>query len=478
MILGIGEKPDGVNAVGALNIRAGGGDGFGIGHRHAGPGGKAAVLSHAELGRVAESRNRSGSTGNTGLVGDGDGRGIRDSEGARVAAVVIGHAAHTDGDGAVVDGLVGYTRALFLIIGRQGILQGEAVPAVEREAVGVDFNFIARLVALKAGKRLFNRRAIGDAKYAVLGFGDDVVAGGVRRLVRGDAVERDRVASLGCTDTVGGNALERDVFQSLPVGADSEAADRLFASVINLHAARSGELDGLLCHFENALDIFDIVAGGDVVAVFVCDLLHQDHILTLTGFGLAAGDSDGLDAVALGQAFGGVGLLGERCTVIDLFRAVGGDGQFALRHLQCTVYVGDIVIVLHIVYVVGIRLRRRGADDLRLRGDVIALAHQGLGPGDSHAVEHVAVGKVSAGIICRDQRSAVIDLFGTGGGDGDRLFRHYEGTGGIGYFIIIRYDHGVAFRIRDCGIHDDSVSNQMEALADVCLRAIMHKGLN
>ena len=438
MVLSVGIEPDGVDTVRAFNIRARGGEGFGFAHRRAEPGGKAAVLSDAELGCVAEGRLLTRRAGDPGFVCDGNRRLVRDGEGACVAAVVIG-CIGVDRNAAVINGLVA----------GEGILQGEAVAAVERQAIRVNRNRVFGHVSAE-GERLFKRSALHDLQGAVYGLGHDIVAGGVCRLTRSDAGEGHIIASHWRTGTGGGNTRKADAIQQRIVSADREAADRLFSSVSNLHAAFGGELDALFGDIKSPVLISNVIAGSDVLTVSIHDLRLGGLVFARAGDSLGAGHGNRLNAVALGKALDRVGLFRECRSVIDLIGAVGGDGQFPRRYLQGAVCIGDGIVIVRVHH--GIIFHR--TDDLHVRGDVVALAHQGLGAVDGQAFKHVAVGKAGAGIAFVLQLGAVVFLFGAVGSDGDGFFRHCQGAGHIGDVV-------VACNIRARGVHNMCIPNHV-----------------
>ena len=147
---------------------------------------------------------------------------------------------------------------------------------------------------------------------AVLRLGDDVVAGGVRRLVHRNAGKGNRIAVRFRAGAGGGNSIrECDPAQEPAVGADGEAGDLLFIAGVNLHAAVGRELDRLPGDFEGAVYVGNLIIFADVLPGGVHDLRLGGNVFAFPGVGLAAGDGDGLDAVALGQALGGVAVLGE-----------------------------------------------------------------------------------------------------------------------------------------------------------------------
>ena len=92
------------------------------------------------------------------------------------------------------------------------------------------------------------------------------------------------------------------------------------------------------------------------------------------------------------------------------------------RYGIVSVSLGDVIVIIHVHN--GIALCR--TDNLRLRGDIVALAHKGLGAGNCHAVEHVA--------------HALGGHAGEGAGDElHRVIEHPAGDGGV-----VHHQHVVA----------------------------------
>ena len=214
----------------------------------------------------------------------------------------------------------------------------------------------------------FDAVAIGQGSVGIAVLGQRRAVVDLRGAVGGDGqgLSRHFEGTVGVGEAIAGrHVLARGVHDFCPVGHVVAAADQRLAAghghgldavaraqlgvgiavllqrrtVIHLRVAVGGDGQGLLRHFERAVNIGNFIARGHVLAVGVHDLRRGGNVTAAPDHCLAAGHGHGLDAVARGQVSVGIAVLLQRRAVVHLRIAGGGDGQgggfnFAARHLN------------------------------------------------------------------------------------------------------------------------------------------------
>ena len=191
------------------------------------------------------------------------------------------------------------------------------------------------------------------------------------------------------------------------------------SAVIFLFSVIGSNGNGLFSHTQRTVLVGDRIACGNVFTVSVDDLRGRGDILRSTDYGLGTGNGNCFESVAGGQLCAGIAVLRQRRAVIDLPRAVCGDGDLLRRHFQCAVRVSDVVARGHILLI--------GIEDLRVRGDILRSTDYSLLAVHNNFIEAVTGGELFfAAVMAVAQRGAVIHLLITCGSDGDRFLCDFQ----------------------------------------------------
>ena len=195
-------------------------------------------------------------------------------------------------------------------------------------------------------------------------------------------------------------------------------------TVIDFIVTVSGDGQFFLHHFQRAVGIGDLIAGGHIVTGCVHDLCRRRDIIGSADYSLRTGDSDGVNLVTRCQIGVGVAVLCQGSAVVNLFITFCGDGQSQLCHFQRAIGVGDIVARGHIF--------TGCVHDLRRGRNIVHSTENGLGTGHGDGFKAVPFSQTGAAIAVHGQGSAVISPRITVSGDGQTHLFHFQTAVGVG----------------------------------------------
>ena len=181
------------------------------------------------------------------------------------------------------------------------------------------------------------------------------------------------------------------------------AVCRQAGAVVDLFIAVRCDGNSLFRYLQCAVCIVNGIAAGHVLVRRVLNHGAARNVGAAAIYGLAAGQDNAFNAVAVGQTAVVIFILCQRSAVVNLLAAGRGDGQVLRIDGQCTVHIGNVVVV-------GDSLVARRVLDHGAARNVVARALNGLATVHVHGCNHVAVNQRGAGIAILRQGNSVIDL--------------------------------------------------------------------
>ena len=201
-------------------------------------------------------------------------------------------------------------------------------------------------------------------------------------------------------------------------------------TVVGLAAVGGHHRDGtgIRHHRQSAVHIGDHII---LISHFTIQSFHHRHARDVGADAhhcLATRHCDILNGISRGEVCVGVGVLGQGCAVIFFCVTIGRDGQWFRSHRQCTINIGDSVILRYSFTIQGLYHC--------CTRHITAAAHQSLVSCQGNTLDNVADGKGTARIAFTCQGGAVIGLGGVAGGDCHSLGIDSEGAVSGGHQVV------------------------------------------